>query len=112
MRVMPDDENTRRTLQFFATFIRENPVEPKKLAELLLRAEGLIGTLSEELVRSSRQITRLQSERDAMLAANETLLEKCQRYSDALKKISDNIAFEPYAADYAKDAIDGKEIQF
>lgn len=102
------DESIRRTLQFFATFVQENPMPPKQVAELLMKADAEIAGLTEANAMSGRQLAAMTRERDMLLTANEAMLAKCKRYEASLGQIAINISSEPYAASYAQDTLDGK----
>jgi hypothetical protein len=105
------DETIRRTLQFFATFVRENQMPPQQIADLLLRVDRYIALLEDSDRAHEALGNTLQKQRDGLLYANEVLAEKVERLSKGLKAIVDNANNEPAAADYARDILAGKDVE-
>jgi len=104
------DETIRRTLQFFATFVRENQMPPHQIAELLMRADAHIAITEDIVVSSARLTDALQRQRDSLLDANEILQERVKYLQRGLGEIVKNANSEPAAADYASDLLAGKEV--
>ena len=104
------DETIRRTLQFFATFVRENQMPPNQIAELLMRADAYIALLDDTSKAHERMADALQRQRDSLLDANEILADKVERMTKGLVAIVDNGSNEPASADYARDILAGKEV--
>jgi len=104
------DETIRRTLQFFATFVRENQMPTHQIAELLMRADAYIAT-TEEMISSSTRISAvIQRQSDSLLHANETLQERVKYLQSGLQEIVKNANSEPAAADYASDLLADKDV--
>jgi len=104
------DETIRRTLQFFATFVRENQMPPHQIAELFMRAEAHITLLEDSSKTHEQMADALQRQRNALLDANEILVAKVERLTKGLVAIVDNGSNEPASADYARDILAGKEV--
>ena len=105
------DETIRRTLQFFATFVRENQMPPHQIAELLMRADAYISLLDDTSKTHERMADALQRQRDSLLDANEVLASRIEYLTKGLKAIVDNGSNEPFAADYARDILAGKDVE-
>jgi hypothetical protein len=104
------DETIRRTLQFFATFVRENDMPKHQIAELLMRADAYIATTEDMIVSSERTANGLQQQSNTLLDANDTLQDRVHYLQRGLVEIVRNANSEPIAADYASDLLSGKDV--
>ena len=104
------DETIRRTLQFFATFVRENQMPTSQIAELFMRADAYIATTEEMLVSATMLSDGLQRQSNSLLGANETLQDRVDYLQRGLAEIVKTANSEPAAADYAADLLAGKDV--
>ena len=104
------DETIRRTLQFFATFVRENDMPKHQIAELLMRADAYIATTEEMIMSATIMSDGLQRQRNSLLDANETLQDRVHYLQQGLAGIVKNANSEPAAADYAADLLAGEDV--
>jgi len=103
------DDNIRRTLKFFAKFVVDNQMPPQQISDLLVRTDAYIGAL-EDAVETNMGFVG-DKQRDALLSANEELVENYGLLVNGLREIVANAPNEPAAADYANDILKSASIQ-